>query len=162
VRSAVPVGGGRSPRSFVRSTTPQRSMKPKRKIIALLVVFAALSTVWLVANPPGRFGWCRFGYATYGSWPRLVSDFQVRADGTTRKVAKTHQLSFDQIEWLLEPEPEVLIIALGWDGVTRPDDRIREHKGCEIHLLKNQEAVDLFNKLRSSGTRVAIHYHSTC
>lgn len=137
-------------------------MKRKQNLIALLVVVAVLSAAWLIANPPGRFGWCRFGYATYASRPRLVSDFQVRPDGTTRKVAKTHQLSFEQIEWLLDPKPEVLIIALGWDGATAPDDKIREHKGCEIHLLKNKEAIDLFNKLKRSGKRVAIHYHSTC
>jgi hypothetical protein len=77
-------------------------------------------------------------------------------------VPKTHELSFEQIEWLLEPKPAVLIIALGWDGVTTPDDRIREHKGCEVHVLRNRPAIELFNKLKRSGTRVAIHYHSTC
>src|ERR1041385_7163955 len=40
--------------------------------------------------------------------------------------------------------------------------RFREFKGCEIHLLKNKEAIDLFNRLKRSGRRVAIHYHSTC
>jgi hypothetical protein len=137
-------------------------MKPKKKLITVLAVIAVLTTVWLVANPPGRFGWCCYGYTTYGACPRLISDFQVRADGDIRKVAKTHQLAFEQIAWLLETKPEVLIIALGWDGVTVPDDRIREHQGCEIHLLKNKEAIGLFNRLKRSGKHVAIHYHSTC
>ncbi|MGD0091640.1 MAG: hypothetical protein ABSE73_17120 [Planctomycetota bacterium] len=134
----------------------------KRKLIVLLVVVVVLSATWFVANPPGRFGWCCFGYATYGAWPRVISDFQVRADGNVRKVEKTHQLSFERIEWLLDSNPEVLIIALGWDGVTTPDDRIREYKGCEVHILRNKEAIDLFNRLKHSGKRVAIHYHSTC
>src|SRR5678815_1254730 len=112
-------------------------MKPKIKLIAVLVVSAVLSTIWLIANPPARFGWCCYACSTYSSCPRLISDFQVCGDGTTRKVTKTHQLSFEQIEWLLDSKPEVLIIALGWDGVTTPDDRIRLHKGCEIHILKN-------------------------
>lgn len=139
-------------------------MKPKKRLVTALVVIAVLSTIWLVANPPGRFGWCCFGYTTYGACPcpRLIADFQVRADGETREVTKTHDLTFEQIEWLLEPKPEVLIIALGWDGVTTPDERIREHKGCEIRLLKNKEAIQLFNRLKRSGKRVAIHYHSTC
>jgi len=137
-------------------------MKRKRKLIVVLVVLGLLSAWWLIANPPGRFGWCGFGYATYSAWPRPVSDFQVRADGRTRKVAKTHALTFEQIEWLLTPKPEILIIALGWTGVTSPDDRIRGYQGCEIHLLKNREAIDLFNRLKGDGKRVAIHYHSTC
>jgi len=137
-------------------------MKSKKKLIIVLFMLAVLLTIWLVGNPPGRFGWCCYGYSTFAACPRPVSDFQVRADGNTRKVTKTHQLSFEQIEWLLQPKPEVLIIALGWDGVTIPDDTIRDYKGCEIHILKNKEAIDLFNRLKRSGKRVAIHYHSTC
>src|SRR5262245_54635390 len=108
-------------------------MTRKPKLIAVLVILALLATLWLVANPPGRFGWSCYGYTTYSARPRLISDFQVRADGSTRKVAKTHELAFEHIEWLLDPKPEVLIIALGWDGVTTPDHRIRAHKGCEVH-----------------------------
>jgi hypothetical protein len=137
-------------------------MKRTRKLIALLVIVGVLATVWIFANRPGRFGWCCYGYTTYGSWPRPISDFQVRGDGETRKVEKTHELSFEQIKWLLDSKPDVLIIALGWDGITTPDDRIREYKGCEIYILKNKQAIDLFNRLKQSGKRVAIHYHSTC
>lgn len=137
-------------------------MKPKKKLVTALVVAAVLTAIWLVANPPGRFGWCCYAYTTYGGWPRLISDFQVRADGSTRKIAKTHELAFEQIDWLLETRPEVLIIALGWDGVTTPDDRIRKHKGCEVQLLRNKEAISLFNQLKRAGKRVAVHYHSTC
>jgi hypothetical protein len=137
-------------------------MKKRRKFIAVLVLLAVLFALWIAANPPGRFGWCRYAYTTYGGWPRFISDFQVRADGTTRKIAKTHELAFEQIEWLLGPKPEVLIIALGWDGVTTPDDRIRQYRDCEVHILKNKEAIELFNRLKRDGKRVAIHYHSTC
>jgi hypothetical protein len=137
-------------------------MTVKKKITAVLVVIAAFSAVWLYANPPGRFGWCCFAYTTYGACPRPISDFQVRADGGIRNVDKTHQLAFEQIQWLLDPKPDVLIIALGWDGVTTPDRRIQEYDGCELHILKNQEAIELFNRLKRAGKRVAIHYHSTC
>ena len=82
-------------------------MKRKRRLIAALVVLALVTAGWLMANPPGRFGWCCYAYTTYNACPRPISDFQVRADGSTRKVTKTHQLSFEQIEWLLDPEPEV-------------------------------------------------------
>jgi hypothetical protein len=137
-------------------------VKRKRILIPTLAGLAVLSTVWLAANPPGRFGWCCYAFTTFSAWPRPVSDIQVRADGGIRKVAKTHQLTFEKIEWLLDPQPEVLIIALGGDGVTNPDDTIRNHKGCVVHLLKNRDAIELYNHLKKAGTRVAIHYHSTC
>ena len=95
-----------------------------KKLITVLVVMAVLSTFWLLGNPPGRFGWCCYAYSTYGSCPRPISDFQVRADGSTRKVPKTHQLSFEQIKWLLDQrlyaQPEA-----PWDF--RMDQLIRVH-----------------------------------
>lgn len=137
-------------------------MKAARTILAWLLVVAGMAVIWFVANPPGRFGWSCYGFSTFDACPRPVSDFQVRADGRIRKVPKTHQLSLEQVEWLLDPNPEVLIIALGWDGVTSAEEKIRAHQGCEIHFLKNREAIELFNRMKSSGRKVAIHYHSTC
>jgi hypothetical protein len=137
-------------------------MNTKRKVVVLLVVFALLSAGWIAANPVGHFGWCGYAFTTYSAWPRPITDLQVRADGKTRTVEKTHELRFADIEWLLTPQPEVLIIALGWDGVTTPDFRIRAYKGSELHLLKNKEAIELYNRLKREGRRVAIHYHSTC
>ena len=137
-------------------------MTRRAKLVTVLLVVLLPLGLWLVANPPGCFGWCGFGYSIYGACPHIISDLQIRADGTTRTVSKTHDLTFEQIEWLLRPQPEVLIIALGWDGVTTPDERIRSFKGCEVRMLKNKEGLELFNRLKASGKRVAIHYHSTC
>jgi hypothetical protein len=138
-------------------------MNQPRKLVILLVILALLSGAWVLANPPGRFGWCScYALTNYSVWPRLVTDVQIRADGTTRQVEKTHELNFADIEWLLTPKPEILIIALGWDGVTTPDARIRGYKDCEVQLLKNKEAIDLYNRLKRDGRSVAIHYHSTC
>jgi hypothetical protein len=50
----------------------------------------------------GRFGYCRFGWTVYRSVPRLRGDFQIRADGQVRQVPRSHGVTFDQIEWLLE------------------------------------------------------------
>src|SRR5207249_4463870 len=141
---------------------PQLIMTRQRKLRTMLALLALVATVWLVANPPGRFGWCCYAYTTYGACPRPIADFQVRADGSVRKVIKTHALTFEKIKWLLDSKPDVLIIALGWDGVTTPDDRIRRYRECETHLLKNKEAIELFNRLKGAGRLVAIHYHSTC
>jgi hypothetical protein len=136
-------------------------MKVKRLLVWAAVV-VALVVVWLVFNPPGRFGWCCFGYTTFGGLPRPVTDLQVRADGAVRKVPKTHALSRRDVEWLLQPLPEVLIISTGWEGVVKPDEELRTLKGVEVKIVDSGEAKALFNQLRKAGRRVAIHFHSTC
>jgi hypothetical protein len=136
-------------------------MKKKRITIILGVILVGL-VVWLCVNPPGRFGFCSFAYITYNSIPRPLSDLQVRSDGKTRSVEKTHDLKLQHVEWLLEPKPEILIIGTGWDGVTKPSPEIRTIQDCEVRILKTQEAIKLFNRLKRDKRKVAIHLHSTC
>lgn len=135
-------------------------IKMTRGKIALIVA-TTLALIWVIVNPPGRFGYCRFAWTTYSCVPHPFGDFQIRADGTTRNVEKTHDLRLEQIAWLLEPKPEILIIAIGWDGVVDPDERIKSLEGCEVKVLKTPDAIQLFNSLKGKK-KVAIHLHSTC
>ena len=135
-------------------------MKRKRLIqFGFLFVLLAL---WLVSNRPGRFGWACYAFTVYNAVPRPISDLQIRANGRVRKIAKTHNLEMNHLDWLLEDKPDVLIISIGWDGVVETAEGVKQLPGTEIHILKNEEAKALFNSLKKAGRRVAIHYHSTC
>lgn len=134
----------------------------RRRLLTIILTVGVLLTVWLIFNPLGRFGWCCFGLTTYGGLPRPITDLQTKADGSVRKVPKTHALRLDQIKWLIEPLPETLIISTGWNGVLEPDEPIQKLKGVEVRILKSKEAAELFNQLKKAGQRVAIHFHSTC
>jgi hypothetical protein len=131
-----------------------------RKRWIWLGLLVGVVTVWLVATPSGRFGFARYAFTVFNQWPRPISDFQVRADGTFRRTAKTHELDYEKVAWLFEGDPEFVIVAIGWDGVVQPDEKIRA--ASVVRVLKNKEAIELFNKLKRAGKRVAIHYHSTC
>jgi hypothetical protein len=65
-------------------------------------------------------------------------------------------------EWLLDPKPDALIVSTGWHGTTVPRKKVVEISDCEVHILKNEEAIELYNRLKKSGKKVAVHYHSTC
>lgn len=134
----------------------------KKRLAFIGTALLLLLAVWTLVNPPGRFGICGFGYTVYGVIPYPASDLQVRCDGASRTVEKIHSLSLEEVKWLLEPPPEVLIIATGWSGVTKVGDGIRKIEGCEVKILETGEARELFNTLKAKGVRVAIHYHSTC
>src|SRR5882724_6628927 len=133
-----------------------------KRRVGILAALGCAAILWVVFNPPSRFGWCRFGVTTYNSVPRPITDLQIRADGAVRTVGKTHDLTMDRIEWLLAPKPDVLIIGIGWDGKTVPRPEVVEMKSYSVQILKTGEAIKLFNELKGNGKRVAIHIHSTC
>lgn len=136
-------------------------MKFTRRQVNLVLLGVALIG-WLVVNPPvGRFGYCRSGWTVYRSVPRLRGDFQVRADGQVRRVPRSHSVTFDQIEWILESKPDLLIIGTGWEEAVRPDPSILSTATCEVQKLPTPEAIRLYNAQRGKR-RVAIHLHSTC
>ena len=134
--------------------------KTRWKILACVMVVLLLG--WVLLNPPGRLGICAFGLTTYDCIPYPVSDIQIRCDGRTRSVEKTHDLKLEHVQWLLDPMPTVLIISTGWDGVTNPEQKIRDLKDCEVRILKTGEAVKEYNHLKKQGEKIAIHVHSTC
>ncbi len=125
-------------------------------------ISAILFLGWVVLNPPGRFGICSFGFTTYGCIPWPASDVQVRADGAMRRVEKTHDLKLNNVRWLLDPVPEVLIIGIGWEGGASPEKAISGITQCQVRVLKTGEAIRLYNRLKKQGKKVAIHVHSTC
>ena len=146
---------------------PQLIMTRQRKLRTMLALLALVATVTADGHFEfvGNMASSKGKYSVEGNTLNLVwteIDHEKVADGSVRKVIKTHALTFEKIKWLLDSKPDVLIIALGWDGVTTPDDRIRRYRECETHLLKNKEAIELFNRLKGAGRLVAIHYHSTC
>ena len=99
--------------------------KKKRRMI-FGASLAILLAGWVFLNPPGRFGFCAFGLTTYGCIPRPASDVQVRCDGATRSVEKTHALKLEHVQWLLEPMPSILIIGIGWDGAVHSLEQVKD------------------------------------
>ena len=134
----------------------------KKKIVIFSTLIIVILIIWLCLNPPGSFGFHRFGIIVFNSIPRIVTDFQVRADGEIRNVDKTHDLLFENIEWLLNPMPAHLIIGCGWDGAVKVDNKIKQLKNCKVTVLTTDRAIELFNRLKKKKVKAAIHIHSTC
>ena len=136
--------------------------RTKRIMVVGAGLLVAVLVAWLIVNPPGTFGYCRFGLTVYGSVPYPACDIQVRADGTVRRVAKTHDLRLSAVQWLRQPRPEVLIIATGCQGAVEVGREIHDLKNCTVETLRTREAIERFRELKKHGKKVAIHIHSTC
>lgn len=133
-----------------------------RRAKVITAVFAILLLFWFIVNPLGKFGFSFFGYSTFNAVPRPISDFQVSFSGEVRGISKTHDLKLSHVQWLLDENPQVLIIAKGWNGVVSISEEIKKIKNIEIHFLNSGEALKKFNELKEKGIKVSIHFHSTC
>lgn len=103
-----------------------------------------------------------FSLTTYSRVPYPAFDIQVRSDGDVRRVRKTHDLKLSEIEWLLDPRPEVLIISTGWRGSVRVGDDISRLDQSDVEVLNTGDAIRRYRELRKRRKEVAIHVHSTC
>jgi hypothetical protein len=119
--------------------------------------------IWFLVNPLKGFGVSVRGLTTYDLMPIPWADFEVRADGSVHLLSgKPLDLSLEDVKPMLDPKPEALIIATGWNGtlVPRPEvAAILQNYGVQI--LKTGDALELYNSLISEGKKVAIHVHST-
>ena len=140
-----------------------RAAFPSKKQLIVGIGSAMVAGGWLLANPWGRLGFCWYGVSVYSCRPHLLSDFQIRANGDLRKVEKTHGIQIETVRWLTSPGPTVLIIATGWHGVCKIAESVRSlPTGIDVRILRTADARRVYNALKKTGTRVAIHCHSTC
>ena len=99
----------------------------KRWRYFILGSVVVLLVVYLVLNPINRFGmFSSFGLTTYSAISYPISDIQVRADGASRLVDKTHVLKLEEIEFLLQDKPDILIIGIGYEEMVSVGKEIKD------------------------------------
>ena len=84
------------------------------------------------------------------------------ADSWYRKAG--HRLSSDDIENLIESQPEIIIAGTGVSGLMRPEEGLEKQlrqKSIEFLPAPNKRAKELYNQL-SSKKRVGACFHLTC
>jgi hypothetical protein len=129
-------------------------------VVSLLVVLLLVPTLSIFY--PGTVTYSRFGFTVYGVIPVPTLDITVSPGGLLWFRDKSHFISAEEIEPLLSPDVEILVIGTGWHGAARADPAIQEIEGIEVHVLQTPAAFELFNDLMLSGRRVALIAHSTC
>lgn len=77
----------------------------------------------------------------------------------------THQIGDWEQKILLASKPEAIIIATGWNGVLRIDERFKvkiEKAGIKLMALLTPQAVRAYNRLTQKGQRINALIHTTC
>ena len=142
-------------------------MNRKRVSLGCLAVVVVLIAVWVTFNPPGRFGYHRFGLTVYSGIPFPAVDVVVHANGLPGiRGSKAHLISEEEFNRLIGPLdawPEVVIIGTGYEGLVQLDPRILIRSDRPpTEVLPTSQAIHRFNELRPAGKRVAAIIHSTC
>ena len=91
-------------------------------------------------------------------------DVYIFPSGKVEEREHSHVFSREQIEYLLEENPEIVIVGKGVSGLASLSSEARdflEKKGIEILEGNTQDVKDKFNEL-SENKRVAGILHITC
>ncbi len=135
----------------------------KRCTVIIIALLVALLLVPLASMAyPGTVLYSQFGLTVYGLVPVPVLDITIGPHGGLWFRDKSHFISLDEVQPLLSPGVEVLVIGIGWHSAVRVDPAIEALEGVEIHILPTPQAYDLFNRYVSAGRRVTLIAHSTC
>ena len=109
---------------------------------------------------------CAFGSIVIDG-KKYVSDLIIFPNGNVTdswRRKRGHRLSIDDIQNLLESEPETVIAGTGASGLMRPENGLEKNlaeKGIEFFAAPNQQAIELYNELVLKK-RVAACFHLTC
>jgi hypothetical protein len=111
---------------------------------------------------PGKVMYSRFGLTLYGIIPVPVLDITVSQQGWLWFRDKSHYVSIEEVNSLLTPDAQVLVVGIGWEGAVRVDPAVEAIEGVEVHILQTPDAYDFFNECVSRGIPVVLIAHSTC
>ncbi len=126
-------------------------------LVAVLLLAPLASMIY-----PGRVTYSRFGLTVYGLIPVPTLDITVGPGGGLWFRDKSHFISYDEIQRLVSPRVEALVVGIGWHSAASVDPAIQEMEGIEIHILPTPGAFELFNRYVTQGRRVVLIAHSTC
>ena len=156
--AAAGVGAGLAAYLLVSRTC--RSNRSAGIVTALLVLLLLAPLASMIY--PGQVIYSQFGLTVYGIVPVPVLDITVGPRGGLWFRDKSHFISSEEVQPLLSPDVEILVIGIGWHSAASVDPAIQELQGVEVHILPTPEAFELFNRYVSEGRRAVLIAHSTC
>lgn len=158
--ACVAVGAGAAVVAYLLVSRFCRNKRNTIVVISLLLILLLvplLSTVW-----PGQVIYSRFGLTVYSLIPVPVFDITVGSHGGLWFRDKSHFVSMEEVQPLLSPDVEVIVIGIGWHSAVRVAPAIPDLEGYEVHILPTPAAFELFNRYVSEGRNVVLLAHSTC
>ena len=148
--------------SLVRAAIVQLCRRNSNAVVIGALFGLAALAIALSPFYYGRITYARFGFTVYGLIPIPTADITIGRYGALWFRDKSHALSLSEVERLLSPGVETLIVGTGWHDSLHVPLAVRQIKGIELLVRRTPDAFDLYNEYRSQGKRVVLIAHSTC
>jgi hypothetical protein len=141
-----------------------RLLPDKRLVrIAIISIFGLLASVPLLSTVVQRITYSRFGFTIYGAIPVPVLDITVNRHGILWFRPKTHQITRQELDELVSPDVEIVVVGIGWDSIAQlTDDAKLISTTIDLRVLPTPAAFALYNRLKAEGRKVVLLAHSTC
>ena len=131
--------------------------------ITIFSLFGLLSTVPIFSVVAQRITYARFGFTVYGAMPIPLLDITVNQHGFLWFRAKTHQITREELDALVAPGVEIVVVGIGWDSIVQlTEDAKKISTTVDLRVLPTPEAFALYNELKAQGRNVVLLAHSTC
>lgn len=92
-------------------------------------------------------------------------DVWILADGSIRRRDRDHEFTLNELYFLLEGEPELVMVGTGQSGCVRVDKEAAElavKQGVKMMDDITPDALKRYNEAVNAGRRVAGAFHVTC
>lgn len=132
-----------------------------RASVACLFVLVALAPAASAVVP--RITYSRFGLTVYGATPIPALDITVDQHGLLWFRPKTHEITRAELDELVAPGVDVVVVGIGWHSIARlTDEAKRLGESVDLRVLPTPDAFALYNALKAAGRNVVLLAHSTC
>ena len=131
--------------------------------ITICSLFGLLCTVPIFSVVAQRITYSRFGFTVYGAMPIPLLDITVNQHGFLWFRMKTHQITREELDALLAPGVEIVVVGIGWDSIAQlTEDAKKISTTIDLRVLPTPAAFALYNELKAQGRNVVLLAHSTC
>lgn len=95
------------------------------------------------------------GFTVYGAIPVPVLDITINRHGILWFRQKTHQITREELDALVKPGVEIVVVGIGWDSIAQlTDDAKLISTTIDLRVLPTPAAFALYNKLKAEGRKV--------
>jgi len=95
--------------------------------------------------------------------PIPLLDISVNQHGFLWFRTKTHQITREELDPLVAPGVEIVVVGIGWDSIAQlTEDAKKISTTIDLQVLPTPEAFALYNELKAQGRNVVLLAQSTC